>query len=103
MSGDSSTNMTLIYIIVGVGAGLLLIFIVFICFFHRRKKRQQKQKERSYELQMDSLEAKVAKECREGKISWLALFQILRTGNALQKIPSSMFLSGTLISSQWES
>jgi type II secretory pathway component PulM len=59
--------MLLIYIIVGVGGGAFLILVVVMCWYCQRKKRQQEQKERTYEMQMNSLESKVAKECREGK------------------------------------
>ena len=60
--------MEFIYIIVGVVAGVFFIFILMMICFIRRKKRQQEQKERTYELQMNSLESKVAKECREGAV-----------------------------------
>lgn len=68
VSSESSSNMEFIYIIVGVVAGVFFIFILMMICFIRRKKRQQEQKERTYELQMNSLESKVAKECREGAV-----------------------------------
>ena len=68
-SEGSSVDLVLIYIIVGVGAGLIAIVIILMCCFYRRKKRQQEQKERTYEMQMNSLESKVAKECREGELT----------------------------------
>lgn len=68
--GGKSTDLNLIYIIVGVGCGLLIIVILFACCLYRRKKRQQEKKERTYEMQMNSLESKVAKECREGMICY---------------------------------
>ena len=61
-------DMELIYIIVGVCVGVFVIFVIWMCCLYRRKKRQQEQKERTYEMQMNSLESKVAKECREGKL-----------------------------------
>ena len=59
--------MGLIFIIIGVCVGVILIFVIWMCCLYRRKKRQQEQKEKTYEMQMNSLESKVAKECREGK------------------------------------
>jgi uncharacterized membrane protein YuzA (DUF378 family) len=67
-STSSSVDMQLIYIIIGVAGAVFLIVVLLMWFLYRRKKRQQEQNERTYELQLNSLESKVAKECREGKV-----------------------------------
>ena len=69
----SSENLELIYIIVGVVGGAFVFFVILMCCLYRRKKQQQEQKERTYEMQMNSLESKVAKECREGKVLFIVV------------------------------
>ncbi|CAB4010103.1 plexin-A4, partial, partial [Paramuricea clavata] len=64
-STGSSVDMQLIYIIIGVAGAIFLIVVLLMWCLYRRKKRQQEQNERTYELQLNSLESKVAKECRE--------------------------------------
>ena len=53
---------------IGVAAGIALaviIFIVVLCWC-RRSRRKQKKHFKSLEVQMNNLESKVARECREG-------------------------------------
>ena len=53
---------------VGIGAGIavaVIIFIAVICWC-RRSRRKQKEHFKSLELQLNNLESKVARECRDG-------------------------------------
>jgi len=53
-----------------IGGGVLLVLIV-ICFFILwcRKRRENTSMRKKWQIQMDNLEVKVAKECREGRLS----------------------------------
>ena len=51
---------------VAAAAGLLLTAIVVVCAAYHRKSRQSDRAMRKMQCQMDGLEARVAKECKEG-------------------------------------
>ncbi|XP_032235648.2 plexin-A4 [Nematostella vectensis] len=55
------------YIYIGVAAGGFVLLVVILCLVcaYRRKKRQEKRHVKDFEVRMDNLESKVAKECRE--------------------------------------
>ena len=54
---------------IGVGSGVALFIIVgiiILCWW-RRSRRKQKKDIKTLEVQMNNLESKVARECREGE------------------------------------
>lgn len=54
---------------IGVGSGIalfIIICIVILCWC-RRSRRKQKKDIKTLEVQMNNLESKVARECREGE------------------------------------
>lgn len=57
----------LIIVLIGGIAIFVLIIVVFICLMYRYKSRQ---KDRRLRHMMDVMEARVAKECKEGTLSW---------------------------------
>ena len=69
MPPSSQRDLTMIYIIIGVVAAVVLIILIVIFCLYRRKRKQQRESEKTFEMQINSLESKVAKECREGKLS----------------------------------
>ena len=56
---------------IGVGCAVALIIIIGIIIYCwcRRSRRKQKKNFKSLEVQMNNLESKVARECREGEYS----------------------------------
>ena len=50
----------------GGGALFLIILVIIILCWCRRSRRKQKKDFKSLEVQMNNLESKVARECREG-------------------------------------
>lgn len=54
---------------IGVGGGVLLIFIivVIILCWNRHSRRKKSKAIKNLEVQMNNLESKVARECREGE------------------------------------
>ena len=52
---------------VAAGAGFLLTVIVIICVAYHRKSRESDRVMKRMQNQMDVLEARVAKECKEGE------------------------------------
>ena len=57
-----------LYVWIGVGGGalFLIILVIIILCWCRRSRRKQKKNFKSLEVQMNNLESKVARECREG-------------------------------------
>lgn len=53
---------------ISVAAGLLIIIIIVVCIAYRRKSKENDRVMKQMQNQMDTLEAKVAKECKEGII-----------------------------------
>ena len=59
------------FILIFVAAGLLIIIILIVYIKYRQKSRENDRVMKDMQNQMDTLEAKVAKECKEGKcILW---------------------------------
>ena len=54
-------------IIVGIGCGVFVVVIVFIVIVLCVKRREQMSQQKKLQIQMDNLEGKVAKECKEGE------------------------------------
>ena len=54
---------------IGVGGGVLLIFIIVVIIVccNRRSRRKKTKTIKNLEVQMNNLESKVARECREGE------------------------------------
>ncbi len=66
-----STVLTLPFIVgIAIGAAVLVIFIVVIIVAYRKKSLESDKAVKRMQNQMDVLEAKVAKECKEGKGRW---------------------------------
>lgn len=63
-----SISLVIIYGIAGGGGAVLLLFVILMFFLYRRKRKQQRQTERTFEMQINTLESKVAKECKEGNL-----------------------------------
>lgn len=57
----------IVWIGVGVGGALVIIVVIVILCWWRRSRRKQKRNLKSLEVQMNNLESKVARECREGE------------------------------------
>lgn len=55
----------IVWIGVGVGGVLVIIVVIVILCWWRRSRRKQKRNLKSLEVQMNNLESKVARECRE--------------------------------------
>ena len=63
------TTLSLPFIIgIGAGAGILLSIILVIFIAYRRKSQESDRVLKRMQNQMDILEAKVAKECKEGEV-----------------------------------
>ena len=56
-----------IIIVIAAGAGVLLIIIVIIVMMYLRKSQESDRAVKRMQNQMDVLEIRVAKECKEGK------------------------------------
>lgn len=56
-----------VWIGVGIGVAVIIIIVIIILCFCRRSRRKQKKNFKSLEVQMNNLESKVARECREGQ------------------------------------
>ena len=54
---------------IAAGGGILIIIIVIVCIAYRQKSRENERVMKRMQNQMDVLEARVAKECKEGKSS----------------------------------
>ena len=54
-------------IIIGIGAGIVAVVIIFVVIILCVKRREQMTIQKKWQKQMDNLEGKVAKECKEGK------------------------------------
>ena len=52
---------------IAAGGGILLLIIVTIIILYRNKSRENDQRMKHMQNQMDILESKVAKECKEGE------------------------------------
>ena len=55
------------FILIFVAAGLLIIIILIVYIKYRQKSRENDRVMKDMQNQMDTLEAKVAKECKEGE------------------------------------
>ena len=53
-------------IAIGAGGGILVMIIVIVCIAYRQKSRESDRVMKRMQNQMDILEARVAKECKEG-------------------------------------
>lgn len=53
-------------VIIGIGAGILVVVVVFAVILYCVKRREQNATQKKWQIQMDNLEGKVAKECKEG-------------------------------------
>ena len=53
-------------IIIGIGGGVLLLVVIFFVILCVVKRREQMTIQKKWQIQMDNLEGKVAKECKEG-------------------------------------
>ena len=56
-----------VWIGVGSGVALFIITCIIILCWCRRSRRKQKKDIKTLEVQMNNLESKVARECREGE------------------------------------
>lgn len=54
-------------ILIAVGGGILIISIVIIIIMYYFKSKKNDSLMKNLQIQMDNLEAKVAKECKEGR------------------------------------
>lgn len=57
------------FILIFVAAGVLIIIILIVFILYRKKSRENDRVMKHMQNQMDTLEAKVAKECKEGMFS----------------------------------
>ena len=57
-------------LIIGIVAGVLLVCVCFFLILWCVKRREQMTIQKKWQIQMDNLEGKVAKECKEG---WLKI------------------------------
>lgn len=66
---EVESEVILIEVWIGVGSGIALFIIICIVIFCwcRRSRRKQKKDIKIFEVQMNNLEFKVVRECREGE------------------------------------
>ena len=64
---ESKVIPTEVWIGVGSGIALFIIICISIICWCRRSRRKQKKDIKTLEVQMNNLESKVARECREGE------------------------------------
>jgi hypothetical protein len=55
-------------ILISVGGGVLILSVIVVIIMYRMKSKKNNSMMRKMQIQMDNLESKVAKECKEGKI-----------------------------------
>ena len=53
--------------IIGIAGGVLVLVVVFFVILWCVKRREQMTIQKKWQIQMDNLEGKVAKECKEGE------------------------------------
>ena len=71
------TDKTMYFIIAGAVGAVLLLFIVILVCYNRRKQKKQKKKVDNIARELETLESKVARECREGETSSASGFLII--------------------------
>ena len=54
-------------IIIGIAGGVVIVVIIFVVILLCVKRREQMTQQKKLQIQMDNLEGKVAKECKEGR------------------------------------
>lgn len=54
-------------IMISVGGGVLILSVIVVIIMYRMKSKKNNSMMRKMQIQMDNLESKVAKECKEGK------------------------------------
>ena len=63
---------------IGAGGGILILIIIVVCIAYRQKSRESDRVMKRMQNQMDVLEARVAKECKEGK--WRQFYRRFKGG-----------------------
>ena len=63
---ESKTIPLMVWIGAGIGVAVVVILVICVLCWCRRSRRKQKKNFKSLEVQMNNLESKVARECREG-------------------------------------
>ena len=56
---------------IGAGGGVLILLIIIIFIAYRQKSRESDRVMKRMHQQMDYLESRVAKECKEGGFAWI--------------------------------
>ena len=54
-------------ILISVGGGVLILSVIVVIIMYRMKSKKNNSMMRRMQIQMDNLESKVAKECKEGR------------------------------------